>query len=182
MSKIKAIFATGSRGEFGRAGKLPWDKLTGDLPRFLAYTKGAVVVMGRSTWDSLPKKLQGRINVVMSSNKQVTWKEDGDYIEFPDVVMNGSLYQSLMELKAYHPDRDIVVIGGKSVIEGCIPYCDEVSWTESWEVYHMCDVFLGTTDIRIAMHQARLHLREELLVLNKRFGDGANYTVKTFRK
>ena len=105
VNKIKAVFACGARGEFGKKGKLPWDTLKGDLPRFLAYTKDQVVVMGRATWVSLPKKLQGRVNVVLSNNKQVSWKEQDELIEFPDVIMKSDIKTALVELKSDYPDK-----------------------------------------------------------------------------
>lgn len=50
----------------GRANAIPW-KIGEDLRRFKALTLGHPVVMGRRTWESLPFKLPGRANLVLSS-------------------------------------------------------------------------------------------------------------------
>lgn len=50
----------------GLHGKVPW-RYPGDMTRFRSVTMGTTVVMGRVTWESLPKKpLVGRRNVVLS--------------------------------------------------------------------------------------------------------------------
>lgn len=69
MSKV--ILAAGPiararNGVIGRDGTLPW-RLKTDLAIFRAITMGKPVIMGRKTWDSLPKKpLVGRTNIVLS--------------------------------------------------------------------------------------------------------------------
>ena len=53
-------------GVIGRDGALPW-RLKSDLAIFRAVTMGKPVIMGRKTWDSLPKKpLPGRTNIVLT--------------------------------------------------------------------------------------------------------------------
>ena len=63
---INIIVAAGSDGAIGRKGDLIWH-LPGDLKRFKELTTGHPVIMGRKTWDSLPKKpLAGRRNIVLT--------------------------------------------------------------------------------------------------------------------
>src|SRR6478752_2158329 len=53
-------------GVIGRNGGLPW-RLKTDMANFRAVTMGKPIIMGRKTWDSLPKKpLVGRTNIVLS--------------------------------------------------------------------------------------------------------------------
>ncbi|MCA6243893.1 MAG: dihydrofolate reductase, partial [Phenylobacterium sp.] len=47
--------ARARNGVIGRAGGLPW-RLKSDLARFRALTMGKPVIMGRLTWESLPRK------------------------------------------------------------------------------------------------------------------------------
>lgn len=69
MSKplpIALIAARARNGVIGRGGALPW-RLKSDLALFKAATLGKPVIMGRKTWDSLPKKpLPGRLNIVLT--------------------------------------------------------------------------------------------------------------------
>jgi dihydrofolate reductase len=53
---MKLIVACDPKGGIGYNNKLPWSKIEGDLPRFKELTTGKVILMGRNTWDSLPKK------------------------------------------------------------------------------------------------------------------------------
>lgn len=63
---MKLIAAVADNGVIGYQGKIPW-VIREDLQLFKQYTLDQVVIMGRKTWDSLPKKpLGGRENIVVS--------------------------------------------------------------------------------------------------------------------
>ena len=63
---LAVVAARARNGVIGRDGGLPW-RLKSDLALFKATTLGKPVIMGRRTWDSLPKKpLPGRVNIVLS--------------------------------------------------------------------------------------------------------------------
>lgn len=65
---IALVWARTADGVIGRDGTLPWH-LPEDLARFRRLTDGCTVVMGRSTWESLPERMRplpGRRNVVLS--------------------------------------------------------------------------------------------------------------------
>ena len=63
---ISYVVAVSKNGVIGRDGGLPWHIST-DLKRFKEITMGKPVVMGRKTWDSLPRKpLPGRRNIVIT--------------------------------------------------------------------------------------------------------------------
>jgi dihydrofolate reductase len=58
--------ARGANGVIGQAGALPW-RLKSDMALFRSLTLGKPIIMGRLTWDSLPKRpLPGRTNIVLS--------------------------------------------------------------------------------------------------------------------
>ena len=64
--RLAAVVAVARNGVIGRRGDLPW-RIPSDLKRFKAVTLGKPVVMGRKTWESLPRKpLPGRPNIVVS--------------------------------------------------------------------------------------------------------------------
>jgi len=69
MSRVSLVVAVSRNGVIGRAGGLPWHIST-DLKRFKAITMGKPLIMGRKTWESLPKKpLPGRPNIVITRQK-----------------------------------------------------------------------------------------------------------------
>jgi dihydrofolate reductase len=63
---LSIVVARARNGVIGRNGALPW-RLKSDMALFKATTLGKPVIMGRKTWDSLPRKpLPGRTNIVLS--------------------------------------------------------------------------------------------------------------------
>ncbi|HHH31135.1 MAG TPA: dihydrofolate reductase, partial [Polyangiaceae bacterium] len=68
--KITLVAAVARDRAIGKGGDLPW-RLPGDLRRFRRLTVGHAVVMGRKTWDSLPKRpLAKRLNIVLSRDPE----------------------------------------------------------------------------------------------------------------
>src|SRR5437764_15415023 len=75
MSEIVLVVAIADNGVIGKDGGIPWH-IPEDMKRFKALTLGHTIVMGRKTWDSLPRKpLPGRVNVVVT--RQKNWRADG---------------------------------------------------------------------------------------------------------
>ena len=118
---MKLIIAFDPKGGIGYNGGLPWTNLQGDLPRFKELTTGQNIVMGRATWDSLPKKpLPNRTSWVFSHKTQ-----DGA-ITLTDPV--------------FLP-KDAWVIGGAKVIELCWDLIDEIHVSRTFAEY-TCDTFI----------------------------------------
>lgn len=69
------ILACGTDGSIGIDGGLIW-RIPEDLRHFRALTTGHPVVMGRKTWESLPRRpLPGRLNIVMTRDSVMTRPE-----------------------------------------------------------------------------------------------------------
>ena len=71
---IALIGAVARNGVIGRDGAMPWH-LSTDLKRFKALTLGHPVIMGRKTFDSVGKPLPGRLNIVVTRDRD--WRADG---------------------------------------------------------------------------------------------------------
>ena len=65
MTTLHLIVARARNGVIGKNNQLPWH-LPEDLKHFKRTTLGKPVIMGRKTWESLPKALPGRLNVVIT--------------------------------------------------------------------------------------------------------------------
>lgn len=104
-------------------------RLPTDMKRFRELTTGGVVIMGRKTWESFPKRpLPNRENIVLS--RSVT-ELDGARV-FPSV-------EAVLE---YVRGRESVfVIGGAEIYRQMLPYCDEALVTRVYENFGG-DVFL----------------------------------------
>ena len=91
----------------GLGDGLPWERIKSDMMWFRKHTEGKVIVMGRKTWDTLGSKLPNRINVVVSTSEE---------LEGPDMVLPcEDTYQFLETIKSAYPDKDIVIIGGRTL-------------------------------------------------------------------
>lgn len=119
---IKIIAAIGKNRELGKNNDLIWH-LPGDLKFFKEQTTGKMVVMGRNTFNSLPKKLPNRLHVVLSDidsfNKDVS-----------DVKVFEDAYEFLKYCDIEAEKADIFVIGGASVYKIFIGHADELYLTE----------------------------------------------------
>lgn len=72
-------------GIIGVDGTLPW-YYPADLKRFKEVTMGHVLIMGRTTWESLPKPLPGRTSYVLSRQENPTSKHpEGSCTYFPSL-------------------------------------------------------------------------------------------------
>lgn len=131
---VNLIWAQDSRGAIGKSNTLPWH-LPEDLARFRALTLNHAVLMGRRTWDSLPRKpLPQRRNIVMSS----TMKAE-DLPE--DVFLANSVDEALLLGQSTDGRRPVFVIGGEQVYRALIHLADRVYVTEVDTTVEGADAF-----------------------------------------
>jgi len=129
---INIIAAIGKNNELGMNNKLIW-KLPKDLQFFKETTMGKYVVMGRKTFESLPKKLPGRVMVVVSSKDL-----DKDY----DIICYHNLIDALKNLGG----KDIFIIGGASIYEQAIDFADTIYLTELGASEYNADTYFPQFD------------------------------------
>lgn len=114
---ITIIVACDQKRIIGQKGKLPW-RMPEDLQIFKKRTMGHAVIMGRKTWESLPKKpLEGRANVVISRTK---WQPP-DHPEYGPHYF-GDIKTAIDEISkwAIYKDKDIYIIGGSQIYESAL--------------------------------------------------------------
>jgi dihydrofolate reductase len=106
------------KGIIGKDGTIPWHAPE-DLAFFQRETTGGAVIMGRKTWDSLPKKpLPRRLNIVVTS-------QPGDGSEALFVPIDRALPSAL---EAGH--ARIYAIGGEAIYRAFLPLADRLLLTE----------------------------------------------------
>ena len=118
MKQLSAIVAIAENMVIGKNNTLIWH-ISDDLKRFKALTTGHTVVMGRNTWNSLPRKpLPGRTNIVLSTNT-------GFYAQGACVAH--SVKDALAMLNS---DEEAFVIGGAQIYSLLMPHFDKlyVTW------------------------------------------------------
>ncbi|HVM22053.1 MAG TPA: dihydrofolate reductase [Sphingomicrobium sp.] len=113
---ITIVVARAQNGVIGRDGTLPWH-IPADLKRFKALTMGSAMVMGRKTFESLPKLLPGRRHIVLTRDKN--WGAEG--VEVAHDV-EGAL--------ALARGEPLSVIGGADIFDLFLPLASRIELTE----------------------------------------------------
>ena len=121
---LALVVARARNGVIGRDGQLPW-RLRSDMAWFKANTLGKPVIMGRKTWDSLPKKpLPGRTNIVLS--------RDGSFE--PERAVACETFSEAVQLGREQATDDgveeVCVIGGSALFELALPKARRLYLTE----------------------------------------------------
>lgn len=115
---IAIIAAVASNGVIGDQGALPW-RLPGDMRFFRAQTMGHHVVMGRRTWASLGRALAGRVNLVVSSRRDLA---------AAGAIVVPSL-DAAIDLARGAGESELYVIGGASLYREALPRADRIYLT-----------------------------------------------------
>ena len=130
---ISIIAAVARNRAIGYKNKLLY-WLPNDLKRFKSLTTGHTIIMGRKTFESLPKgALPNRRNVVLSRSRQ----------EFPGCEVFPSLKEAL---KHCSPDEDIYIIVGASVYTQAMPLANRLCLTEIDDTPPEADAFFPPYD------------------------------------
>jgi dihydrofolate reductase len=116
--------ARGANGVIGAHGALPW-RLKSDLALFKALTLGKPVIMGRRTWQSLPRRpLPGRMNVVLT--------RDGAF-QAPGALVTDDFSEAVQiarEQAEEDGQDEVCVIGGAEVFALALPKARRMYLTE----------------------------------------------------
>ena len=125
---ISIIAAVAANRAIGNDNKLIY-WLPDDLKRFKALTTGHTIIMGRRTFESLPKgALPNRRNIVLSRTQT----------EFAGCDTYTSLEEALRHCTN---DEDIYIIGGASVYEQAMPLAHRLCLTEVHDTPAQADAF-----------------------------------------
>ena len=113
---VSMIAAVGKNLELGKNNNLIWH-FKEDMKFFKDTTMGHTVVMGRKTFESLPKALPGRKNIVISSNAEYQ-------------AQGATVVTSVEEAIQIADNEEIFVIGGGKIYAEFLPYADKLYLTE----------------------------------------------------
>ena len=119
--RVVLIAAMSENRVIAKDGDLPWH-VPEDLARFRRVTMGHPVILGRTTFETLPKSLDGRLNIVLTSR---------DIPEQENVRVARTLEQALEIGAAWAPaelDR-LYVAGGGEVYAAAVLVADELDVT-----------------------------------------------------
>ena len=133
---MKMIVAADLNWGIGIKGDL-LTPLPEDMKFFREKTKDSVVIMGRKTLESFPehKPLKNRVNIVITTSKELNTE---------GIVKVSSVEESVKEAEKYN-DKEAYVIGGGSIYEQMLPYCDTAYVTYIDNSYS-ADTFIPNLD------------------------------------
>lgn len=127
--KLAIVVAVADQGAIGQGNDLLW-RLPADLKRFKELTTGYTILMGRKTFDSLPKgALPNRRNVVIS--RQVK--------ELPGAEVYPSVEEALQALDVL--DEEVYIIGGGEIYRQLLPRTERIYLTLVDASFPEADVF-----------------------------------------
>ena len=169
------VAAAEEKGGLGFKGDIPW-YLPGDLKFLKTLTsatseegKRNAVLMGRVTWETIPKKYQplpGRLNVVISRNRSY---------QLPDgVLLAHSLQDAVAKAAAAADVETLFVLGGGQIYQTAIALesCRRVYLTRVHAGFE-CDAFFPAIDESV-YHLAESSQRHE--------HKGVGYTFQTWER
>jgi dihydrofolate reductase len=123
MIEVVLIAAVAENGVIGSNGTIPW-RVRADVQRLKAMTMGKPVVMGRKTFESLPRPLPGRTNIVVTRDQSFRAAGAAVTISFADARAI-ALGDALRRFAA-----EIAVIGGAEIYAQWMDCADRLEVTE----------------------------------------------------
>jgi dihydrofolate reductase len=146
---MEAIYAVDCNNGLSKDGIIPWHSKK-DLKFFMNMTKNNVVIMGRNTYFSLPKRpLKDRLNIILTSKPLEFASEKSQNLSNVIFTNNDKIYNSILNYREKYikqfpslsRDFKIFIIGGKKIYEQFIPLCERV-WVTRIKKDYSCDLFL----------------------------------------
>lgn len=133
---ITIIAAIANKNALGKNNQLIWH-LPEDLKRFKKITSGHPIIMGRKTFESLGRPLPNRTNIVITRNKEFSFK---------GAVVVDSLEKAIE--KAQNINKNIFIIGGANIYKQAILKADRLDVTLVHHTFD-ADVFFPKIDTKI---------------------------------
>jgi dihydrofolate reductase len=135
-TNLSLIVAIAQNNAIGRDNDLLWH-ISDDLKRFKALTSGHTVIMGRNTWNSLPRRpLPKRRNIVLTHD--TVFCDEG-----------AEVAHSISQVIDMVRDEDeAFIIGGAAIYRQFLPFVSRMYVTWVWQDFH-ADVFFPVIDLSV---------------------------------
>ena len=133
---LSIIVAIAQNNAIGKDNDLLWH-ISDDLKRFKALTSGHPVIMGRNTWNSLPRRpLPKRRNIVLTHDTAFC-DEGSEVAHSIAAVLNMVRYE-----------EEAFIIGGGAIYREFLPFVDKLYVTHVWHDFD-ADVFFPVIDCSV---------------------------------
>lgn len=135
MSKISIIVAADAGNAIGKDNRLLC-RMPDDMKRFKELTTGHTVIMGRKTFESLPKgALPNRRNIVLTTDP---------HKQYADTVSCQDLQEAI---GVYKDEEEVFIIGGAMVYKEAMPFADTLYLTRIHHTFEDADTFFPEIDL-----------------------------------
>ena len=114
---VSMIAAMANNRIIGKDNQMPWH-MPADLKHFKSVTLGKPVVMGRKTYESIGKALPGRLNIVVTRDKDYHL-DDATVVSSPEEAVS-----------AAGEIEELMVIGGGTIYQHFLPLCQRLYITD----------------------------------------------------
>jgi dihydrofolate reductase len=121
-ARIAFVVAVAENGVIGRGGELPW-RLPTDLRRFRKLTLGKPMIMGRKTYESIGKPLEGRDSIVITRRRDFAVAGVRVATSVEEAVDLGR------ELAEKRGVDEVMVIGGEGIFRAALADADRIYLT-----------------------------------------------------
>ena len=122
---LSLLVAADEQNVIGKNNKLPWH-LPNDLRYFKNQTWGMPILMGRKTFESIGKPLQGRNSIVITRSNN--WQHDG-------VAVVHTIDEAIASAEKLGA-REVFVIGGAEIFASTAERADRIYLTR---IHHQFD-------------------------------------------
>jgi dihydrofolate reductase len=120
--RISIIVAAAENGVIGVGGGLPW-RMSSDLKTFRRLTMGKPIIMGRKTFQTLKKPLDGRDNIVVSRDPNFAPLGATVVDSLTDAITLGQM------LALSKGEEEILIIGGAEIYRAALPRASRIYLT-----------------------------------------------------
>jgi dihydrofolate reductase len=120
---LSLIVAIAENGVIGRQGGLPW-RLGSDLRRFRKLTMGHPMIMGRHTYESIGKPLDGRVSIVVTSAGGAQARDSLHFV--PSLAEALPVARKAAKLRGV---KEIFVVGGAKLFTEALPLAQRIYLT-----------------------------------------------------
>lgn len=159
---INSIVAVDQNSGIGLLGNLPWPHLKNDMLFFKKTTENNFIIMGSTTWKSLPRKLPNRFNCVISRHNQINADKCFSAIE-----------AALFYAKTEFPEKEIFIIGGQQLYNSTMDIIDNFYITEINHSFN-CDRFFNINYVK--------NNYKNVNIISEHNDNNISYTIKKYTK
>jgi dihydrofolate reductase len=119
---MKAIVAMCRNRVIGINDKLPWPPIKEDFKWFKEFTINKTIVIGKKTFDSLPKLKDRNCIVVIKPQPELSHIKNQSFINNNGMISKMMLFEEIINLPN---NSELIIAGGAKTYSKFLPYITE---------------------------------------------------------